>query len=129
MENKEIQLFRSGTHNLLDNEIIPSDSAQDSQNWYTQDGKIKLVNGKVIVGASGVAGKVTGLHFGYKVNGTKVMYRKIGTKIQYLNGTTWTDIVTGLTSTADYSFTNYSSAHHIKLRLVVVIGMPLLTAT
>ena len=109
MENKEIQLFRSGTHNLLDNEIIPSDSAQDSQNWYTQDGKIKLVNGKVIVGASGVAGKVTGLHFGYKVNGTKVMYRKIGTKIQYLNGTTWTDIVTGLTSTADYSFTNYSS--------------------
>lgn len=109
MQNKEIALFKSGTHNLLDNEVIPSDAAQDSNNWYTADGKIKLIPGRFLIGAEGVAGKVTGEIFGYKVDGTKVHWRKIGTKIQYLNGSTWTDVITGLTSTADYSFTNYSS--------------------
>lgn len=109
MSNKEINLFRSGTHNLLDDEIIPVDAAQSSNNWFCQDGKIKLIAGKLLIGAAGVAGSVTGEIFGYKVDGTKVHWRKIGTKIQYLNGTTWTDVVTGLTSSADYSFTNYSS--------------------
>lgn len=107
--NKEIPLFSKGVHNLLDDEVIPTDAASDSLNFYTQDGKIKLIPGKLIVGAEGVAGSVTGEIFGYKVDGTKVHWRKIGTKIQYLNGTTWTDTVTGLTSSADYSFTNYSS--------------------
>ena len=109
MQNKEIELFAKGVHNLLDNEVIPKDAASDSLNWYTQDGKIKLIPGKLIVGAEGVAGNVTGEIFGYKVDGSKVHWRKIGTKIQYLNGSTWTDTVTGLTSSADYAFTNYSS--------------------
>lgn len=109
MADKEIKLFKSGVHNLLDNEIIPSDASSDSLNWYTQDGRIKLISGKALVGDIGIAGNVTGEIFGYKVNGDRVHWRKIGTKIQYLNGTTWTDVVTGLTSSADYSFTNYSS--------------------
>jgi hypothetical protein len=109
MANKEIQLYKSGVHNLLDEEIIPTDGASDSNNWYTQDGKIKLIPGKLLIGEAGLVGSVTGEIFGYKTNGTKVHWRKIGTKIQYLNGTTWTDVVTGLTSSADYSFTNYSS--------------------
>lgn len=109
MSNKEIKLFKSGVNNLLDEEIIPADGASDSKNWYTQDGKIKLISGKLLIGASGVAGNVTGEIFGYKVDGTKVHWRKIGAKIQYLNGSTWTDVVTGLTSAADYAFTNYSS--------------------
>ncbi len=109
MTSSEIKLFKSGVHNLLDSEIIPNDSASDSNNWYTQDGRIKLIPGKQIVGASGVAGNVTGEIFGYKIDGTKVHWRKIGTTIQYLNGTTWTNTVTGLTSSADYSFANYSS--------------------
>ena len=106
---KEIALFSKGVHNLLDAEAIPTEAASDSNNWYTTDGRLKLINGKVIVGASGVAGSVTGEIFGYKADGTKVHFHKVGTKIQYLNGTTWTDVVTGLTSTADYSFTNYAS--------------------
>lgn len=106
---KEIPLFKSGTHNLLDNEVIPTDAAQASNNWYTQDGRIKLIPGRQVIGASGVAGKITGEIFGYKADGSKVHWRKAGTKIQYLNGSAWTDVVTGLTSTADYSFTNYSS--------------------
>jgi len=109
MANKEITIFKSGVHNLLDEEVIASDAASNSNNWYTQDGRIKLIPGKLLVGAAGVAGSVTGEIFGYKINGTKVHWQKIGTKIQYLNGTTWTDVVTGLTSSADYSFTNYSS--------------------
>ena len=109
MQNKEIELFAKGVHNLLDNEVIPKDAASDSLNWYTQDGKIKLIPGKLLVGTEGVAGNVTGEIFGYKVDGSKVHWRKIGTKIQYLNGSTWTDTVTGLTSSADYTFTNYSS--------------------
>ena len=109
MANKEIKLFKSGVHSLLDNEIIPVDSASDSSNWYTSDGRIKLINGKEIVGDAGIVGNVTGQIFGYKVDGTKIHWRKIGTKIQYLNGSTWTDTITGLTSSADYSFANYSS--------------------
>lgn len=109
MANQEIKLFKSGVHNLLDNEIIPTDASSASNNWYTQDGKIKLISGKLLIGDAGVVGSVTGEIFGYKVDGTKVHWRKIGTKIQYLNGTTWTDVITGLTSTADYSFANYSS--------------------
>lgn len=93
----------------MDNEIIPTDASSASNNWYTQDGKIKLISGKLLIGDAGVVGSVTGEIFGYKVDGTKVHWRKIGTKIQYLNGTTWTDVITGLTSTADYSFANYSS--------------------
>jgi hypothetical protein len=109
MADKEIKLFKSGVWNLVDSEIIPTDAAQDSNNWYTANGRIYLVGGKEVVGASGAVGSVTGEIFGYKVDGSKVHWRKIGTKIQYLNGTTWTDVITGLTSSADYSFTNYSS--------------------
>ncbi len=109
MASQEIAIFRSGVHNLFNSEVIPQDAAQDAQNWYTQDGVIKLVYGKELVGAEGAVGQVQGEIFGYKADGTQVHWRKIGTKIQYLNGTTWTDVVTGLTSTADYAFTNYSS--------------------
>lgn len=109
MVNKEIPLFKSGVNNLLDDEIIPLDAASSSLNWFTQDGRIKLIPGKLLIGAVGVAGKITGEIFGYKVDGTKVHWRKAGTKIQYLNGSTWTDVVTGLTSSADYTFMNYSS--------------------
>ena len=94
---------------MLDSEIIPTDAASTSNNWFTQSGRIKLVNGKVRIGDAGVVGNATGEIFGYKADGTKVHFRKIGAKIQYLNGSTWTDIITGLTSTADYSFANYAS--------------------
>lgn len=109
MANKEIQLYKSGVQNLLDEEIIPSDAASDSSNWYTQDGRIKLIPGKIVVGGFGIAGEVTGEIFGYKTNGDKVHWRKIGSTIQYDNAGTWTTTISGLTSTADYSFTNYSS--------------------
>lgn len=107
--NKEIPLFGKGTHNLLDSEVIPLDAAADSRNFITQDGRIKLIPGKLLEGNTGVAGKITAQTFGYKVDGTKVHWRKAGTKIQYLNGSTWTDVVTGLTENADYTFANYSS--------------------
>lgn len=113
MENPEINIFKSGVHNLLPEEIIPQDAASDEKNWLSQDGALLLVPGKLLIGAAGVAGSVTGEIFGYKANGTKVHWRKIGTKIQYDSGTAavpvWTDVITGLTSTADYSFANYSS--------------------
>lgn len=109
MTNSEIELFTKGVHNLLPDEDIPKEAATDEVNWYTQDGRIKLVPGRSLVGNEGVAGKITGEIFGYKVDGSKVHWRKEGTKIQYNNNGTWTDVVTGLTSTADYSFANYSS--------------------
>lgn len=107
--DKSISLFKSGTHNILDEEIIPKDAASASSNWVTNDGRLKLATGKEVVGDRGTAGMITGEIFGYKVDGSKVHWRKKGTAIQYLNGSTWTDVVTGLTSTADYSFANYSS--------------------
>lgn len=113
MINREIPAFTSGVENLFDDELITQSAAQDSLNWYNQSGRLILIPGKLLIGASGVAGSVTGEIFGYRVDGTKVHWRKIGTKIQYDAGTAavpnWTDVITGLTSSADYSFTNYSS--------------------
>lgn len=107
--DKEIAFYNKGVNNLADSEVIPANAASVSQNFYTQDGRIKLIPGKLLEGNVGVAGAITGEIFGYKIDGTKVHWRKAGTKIQYLSGSTWTDVVTGLTSSADYTFSNYSS--------------------
>lgn len=109
MSDSIISAFTKGTWNLADDENIPKDAAQSSTNWLTRNGSLELANGRILVGDEGTGGKISGLHFGYKVDGTKVLYRKISTKIQYLNGSTWTDCVTGLTANADYTFNNYSS--------------------
>lgn len=109
MADNIINQYISGVHNIIDNENIPVDAAQDAMGWFTQDGSIKLINGRTIVGTEGTIGSCQGEHFGYTNSGTTVHYRKINTKIQYLNGSTWTDIVTGLTDGYQYVFTNYSS--------------------
>jgi len=57
MRRSQIQYFKSGVHNLLDEEIIPKDALQNAKNWQTIDGKISLVNGKIILGAEGASGK------------------------------------------------------------------------
>lgn len=112
-DNQEIVLFKSGVHNLLPEEVIPQDAATDEKNWLSQDGRLLLVPGKLLIGAAGVAGSVTGEIFGYRTDGIKVHWRKIGAKIQYDAGTAavpnWVDVITGLTAAADYSFANYSS--------------------
>lgn len=109
MADSVVQEFKSGVHNVYDAENIPKDAAQDSKNWATQDGSIYLINGKTLVGSEGTQGAIQGEIFGYKADGSKIHWRKAGTKIQYFDGTTWQDTVTGLTSTYEYVFTNYSS--------------------
>lgn len=110
MSDYIIPAFTKGVHNMISPELIPKDAAQESLGWLTKEGKIILAYGRLLTGDdSATAGKICGLHFGYKVDGSKVMYRKISTKIQYLNGSTWTDIITGLTASSDYSFSNYAS--------------------
>ncbi len=109
MSDHIIKQFNSGTHNILPDEVIPKDAAKDSLNWTTKNGAIELGYGRNIVGDRGTAGRTRNLGVGYKTNGQKVIYRKKGTVIQYLNGSTWTDIITGLSSSDDYVFPNYSS--------------------
>lgn len=109
MADLTIKQFVSGTHNLMDNEVIPADAASESYGWTTKDGVIALSYGKELVGDRGSAGQVKNVGVGYKTNGGKVIYRKKGTVIQYLNGAVWTDVVTGLTATDDYVFPNYTS--------------------
>lgn len=110
MPDHEIPYFKSGVHNLLVDENIPSDAAQDESNWITQDGRLKLVAGRFRIGTEGAQGSIQGEIFGYKVDGSKVHWRKTSAgKIQYYNGTAWTDVVTGLSLTADYKFANYAS--------------------
>src|SRR5665213_2612187 len=110
MPDHEIAAFVSGVHNLLNSELIPADAAADANNWYTQDGRLKLIPGRLLIGAEGAAGTIQGEIFGYKADGSKVHWRKTSAgKIQYLNGASWTDVVTGLSTTADYTFSNYSS--------------------
>lgn len=107
--NSEIKYFNSGVHNMLEDTLTPADSASDEKNWFTQDGRLKLVGGRVPVGAEGLTGSITGEIFGYKVNGSTVHWQKAGANIQYWNGTTWVTTIAGLTVGADYAFSNYSS--------------------
>lgn len=51
MPNKQIPFFKSGVHNLLDPEVIPSDAALDALNFITQDGKTVLAGGRKSLGA------------------------------------------------------------------------------
>lgn len=99
----------SGTHNVLPNEDIPQDAASDSKNWLTRDGHIELAYGRQPVGGLGAAGKNYGEHTGFRVDGTAVRFRKVNAVIQVLVGSTWTNVITGLTTTADYTFANYQS--------------------
>lgn len=107
-DQQKIKGFVSGTHNLLQDTLIPADASKDSLSWLTRDGHIELAYGRQAIGGIGDIGKNYGEHTAFKVDGTAVRFRKIGTKIQYLNGTTWTDVITGLT-VGDVTFTNYQS--------------------
>lgn len=93
-----------------DSEQIPPQASQDSLGWISTDGQIELCRGRFLIWAEETAnGYVKWEHFGYKADWTAVHFRKINTKIQYFNGSTWADTVTGLTSTAEYTFSNYQS--------------------
>ena len=109
MADHEIKKFASGVHNREDNEDTPKDSAKDSLNWVTIDGRLELARGKVTVGSEGLAGTCPAIHIGYKSTGTAILWRKIATVIQYFNGSAWIDVVTGLNPNDLYVFTNYSS--------------------
>lgn len=112
VQKSTVKAFVSGTHNLVDDELIPQDAASESIGWLTRDGKIELMYGRQAQGAEGAAGAVLAEHTGYKVGGQAVRFRKISTgsagKVQYLNGSTWTDVITGLDMNP-VTFTNYSS--------------------
>jgi hypothetical protein len=112
VDKSTVGAFTSGVHNRVDGELVPKDAATDSLNWMTKDGRIELSYGRQALGTVGSGGRVLALHTGYKTDGTTVFFRKIWNGsdgiIQYLNGTTWTNIVTGLSNTA-MTFSNYSS--------------------
>lgn len=105
---QNIDAFSKGVHNLLKDDIIPKDASSGSLNWITQEGRIKLIGGRQRVGVEGAVGHINALWVGYTTKSVKVLYRKTATKLQYLLGTTWTDILTGLTDT-EFSCANYSS--------------------
>lgn len=106
--DKAIEVFIKGTHNVLNDEVIPADAAVSSLNWITKYGKLELMRGRQTIGGDGASGKNYGEHTAYKANGVAVRFRKVNTKIQYLNGATWTDVITGLT-VGDVVFSNYQS--------------------
>lgn len=95
-----------------DPELIPRNSAQDSLGFISTDGQIELCKGRIVVGTEETTSShLQGEGWGYTVTGTKVHFRKTDTKIQYYNTSTllWVDIVTGLTSGAEYTFSPYQS--------------------
>lgn len=107
-----IEVFKSGCQNLLSNEIIPQDAAQDELGYITQDGRMKLVPGRIIKGNDlGVTGLIRGLHFGVKIDASLVLYRKTETTLDYYDSgsDSWVNILTGLTSGSEASFADYSS--------------------
>lgn len=109
MSDLNIEQYKSGTHNMFNNEVIPVDASQDSQNWITNEGVIEIVRGREIIGNEGDAGAVYNEWFGYRNDNTKVHFRKALGKIQVLIGSTWTDVITNLTKNSRVTFQNYSS--------------------
>jgi hypothetical protein len=106
-------IFKNGTvNNPKDPELVPRGGASESLGWITKGAYIQLSYGKLLIGAEETAsGSVKGEHFGYKIDGTPVHFRKVNTKIQYYNTATelWVDVITGLTSDAQYTFADHHS--------------------
>ncbi len=112
MAQKTNQWLGLWIFNLADSENIPPTSAQDSSGWVSTDSGIELCRGRLLIGAEETANwYVKGHSFGYKADGTVVQFRKINTKIQYYDTSTllWVDTVTGLTASAEYTFSRYQS--------------------
>ena len=107
--DQTVKLLIGGVHNLLPSEEIPNNAAQDSLNFLSKDGKVILAGGRTALGAEGAVGEVTAFHKGYKTDGTTVKYAKFGTTIKYYDGSAWQTCISGLTSDAEYSATNYQS--------------------
>lgn len=105
----KIKAFVKGIHNRFNDEIIPIDALSNALGWITTNGRIELARGRVLFGDTGADGYCDGLHTGYKADGTPVYFKKAGTKIQALVGSTWTDVITGLTAGTPTAFSNYSS--------------------
>jgi hypothetical protein len=101
--------YIKGVQNKLPSEEIDQQASSDALCWTSIDGILELSRGRQALGVEGALGGVDAQAFIPKKNGDKVHFRKIGTKIQYYNGTTWTDVVTGLTDGAIYSFNSYIS--------------------
>lgn len=112
MAEVKTSIFKDGiVNNPYDPELVPRGGASESLGWITKGAFIELSRGKLLVGAEETAnGSVKGHHFAYKTDGTAVQFRKINTKIQYYNTATslWVDVITGLTSSAQYTFANHS---------------------
>lgn len=109
IQQQTIRAYKHGTYNIDSDEIIPKDAATDSLNWRTQFDLIELVGGRQTIGGAGLAGKNYGEWTAYKANGTAVRFRKVQGTIQVLVGSTWTNVITGLTVAADYVAAPYSS--------------------
>lgn len=109
MIEHKVEGYVSGVQNKLPSEDIKREASSDALSWYSTDGILELVRGRKLIGASGGLGKVYNQIFAPKRDGTKVHYRKINTKIQYFDGSTWQDVITGLTSGSMYTFSSYIS--------------------
>jgi len=111
MDQKLNEAFVSGTHNILNDELIPQDASSGSQNWRTIDGEIELMRGRDLFGDEGGAGSVEELHSGFKADGSAVYFGKFGTEIKTYNTSTevWDSVITGLTVDEDVVFSNYQS--------------------
>lgn len=93
-----------------DPELISPNASKDSVGFISTDGQIELCKGKLLIGSEETAnGYVKGEGWGYKADGTAVHFRKINTKIQYYTGSAWSNIITGLTDSAEYTFSRYTS--------------------
>lgn len=101
--------YVSGIQNKLPPEDIKREAGADGLSWFSTDGVLELVRGRKLIGSAGNIGGVFGEIFAPKRNGNKVHYRKTNTKIQYFDGTTWQDVITGLTAGSNYTFSSYIS--------------------
>ena len=117
----KVRLMNKGIYNIIDAEDIPREAASDSLGFITDIDGFELTRGQVLEGNELTgANKVHNYHFSYTKFGILVQFRRINTKIQYLNGATWTDVITGLTSTNPLTIFNVDS---LAGRFVFIFGL------
>ena len=116
MNIHEVEEFKYGTINTIEDKAIPDGAASDSDNWLTEGSHIELRRGSKILGTeSAGTDPITGLHKGEQYDGTEIVWRTYGKKVEYYDADTdtWIEVGTNLLGTAadgeEIRFTEYDN--------------------
>ncbi len=114
---QKIDKFPYGQIDTIEDRKIPKGAASKALDWIPQGDRIELRRGNHLIGSDDGAGKVTGLHVGYKANGAQVLFKTYARKLKFFDESlatpAWVEngsnILPAAANGEETSFDNYSS--------------------